>query len=160
VNINEDELRDLEPVKVKGHFTAWNYFQTLDTPRNKEFVKKFKDKYGMDRVVNEPMAAAYSAVYLWKLACEKAGSFDVDKVRAKLGDIVFDAPEGKIKIGGKNLHVSRSFMMGRIRDDRQFDIINKSSPIEPDPFPQVAFPGWGCDWATGGLKRGNPIKIR
>ena len=157
-NINEDELRGLEPERVEGHFAAWNYFQSLDTPRNKEFVKKIQNKYGKDRVVNDSMAAAYSAVYLWKIACEKAGSFDVDKVRAKLGEVEFDAPEGKIKISGKNLHVYRSFMMGRIREDKQFDIIYRTNPIEPDPFPQVAFPGWGCDWGIGGLKRGIPVR--
>lgn len=159
-SITEDELRGLEPSRMKGHLAAWSYFQTLDTPRNKEFVKNFQARHGKDRVVYDAMAAAYSAVYLWKIACEKAGSFDVDKVRARLGEVEFDAPEGKIKISAKNFHVSRSFMMGRIRDDRQFDIVHKTKPIEPDPYPQIAFPGWSCDWTAGGLKRGNPINSR
>ena len=46
VSVGEDELRGLDPAKVKGHLAAWNYFQSIDTPVNKEFVKRFKAKYG------------------------------------------------------------------------------------------------------------------
>jgi urea transport system substrate-binding protein len=159
VSVGEDELRGLPPSAVKGHLAAWNYFQSLDTPKNKEFVEKFQKKYGKDRVTDDPIAAAYAQVYLWKIACEKAGSFDVDKVRAKLGEVEFDAPEGKIKISGKNFHVFKSFMMGKIREDKQFDIIYKTAPIEPDPYPQIAFPGWSVDWSGNGLTKGAPVKI-
>src|SRR4029079_13167589 len=82
VSVGEDELRDLDPSAVKGHLAAWNYFQSLDTPKNKEFVKKFQDKYGQDRVTDDPIEAAYFQVYFWKLAVEKAGSTEVDAVRA------------------------------------------------------------------------------
>src|SRR5205823_812865 len=50
VSVGEDELRGLDPSKVKGHLAAWNYFQSVDTPKNKEFVRRFKEKYGDDRV--------------------------------------------------------------------------------------------------------------
>lgn len=161
VSVGEDELRGLDPSKVKGHLAAWNYFQSLDTPKNKEFVKKFQAKYGADRVTDDPIAAAYAQVYYWKIAVEKAGAFDVDKVRAKLGEVEFDAPEGRTKLSGKNFHTHKSFMMGRIRDDKQFDIVYKTDPIEPDPYPQIAFPGWSCDWSdkNKGLVKGTPVKI-
>src|SRR5205823_7151992 len=35
VSVGEDELRGLDPSKVKGHLAAWNYFQSLDTPQNR-----------------------------------------------------------------------------------------------------------------------------
>jgi urea transport system substrate-binding protein len=159
VSVGEDELRGLPPATVKGHLAAWNYFQSLDTPANKDFVKKFKAKYGSDRVTDDPIAAAYAQVYYWKIAVEKAGSFDVDKVRAKLGEVEFDAPEGKVKVSGKNFHCYKSFMMGKIREDKQFDIIYKTDPIEPDPYPQIAFPGWSVDWSGKGLIKGDPVKI-
>jgi len=163
VSVGEDELRGLDPSKVKGHLAAWNYFQSIDTPTNKAFVKRFQDKYGKDRVTDDPIAAAYAQVYLWKNAVEKAGSTDVDKVRAafvKGGPIGFNAPEGKIKVDPKNLHVYKAFYMGKIRDDKQFDIIYQTKLIEPDPYPQVAFPGWSVDWTTYGLKKGKKTKIQ
>ena len=117
-------LRGLDPSKVKGHLAAWNYFQSVDTPENKEFVKKFQAKYGKDRVTDDPIEAAYIGVYFWKMAVEKAKSTDVDKVREALRTgIEFDAPEGKIKLDPKTQHVYKYFRLGQILDTKQFKII-------------------------------------
>jgi urea transport system substrate-binding protein len=161
VSVGEDELRGLDPSKVKGHLAAWNYFQSLDTPKNKEFVAKFQKKYGKDRVTDDPIAAAYCQVYLWKNACELAKSFEVDDVRKALltGKVEFDAPEGLVKVSPKNLHVYKSFLMGKTRTDKQFDIIYKTPPIEPDPYPEVAFPGWTVDHSKAILKKGLQVKF-
>ena len=163
VSVGEDEFRGLDPSKVKGHLAAWNYFESINTPTNKAFVKRFKAKYGPDRVTDDPIAAAYAQVYLWKNAVEKAGSTDVDKVRDAFihgGPIGFNAPEGKIKVDPKNLHVYKAFYMGKIRADKQFDIIYQTASIEPNPYPQVAFPGWSVDWTGKGLIKGKRVKIK
>ena len=57
-SIGEDELRSLLPARVKGHLATWNYFQSIDSPRNKEFVARFQDEFGWDRVTSDPMEAA------------------------------------------------------------------------------------------------------
>ena len=162
VSVGEDELRPLTSVaEFKGHFAAWNYFQSIDTPKNKEFVKKFKDKYGKEKVTDDPIEAAYIGVYFWKMLVEKAGSTDVDKVReAMKSNITFDAPGGTVKLDPKTQHTYKSFYMGKIREDKQFDIVYKTpQPIEPDPYPQIAFPGWHVDWTKDGLKKGTAVKI-
>lgn len=167
VSVGEDELRGLDPAKVKGHLAAWNYFQSVDTPKNKKFVENFKafsDKQkagsGKDRVTDDPIEAAYIGVYFWKAAVEKAGSVEVDKVReAFKSNIEFDAPSGKVKLDAKTQHTWKPFMMGKTRDDKQFDVVYKTEPIEPIPYPQVAFPGWGCDWTKGGPTKGVEVKI-
>lgn len=146
VSVGEDELRDLPPAKVKGHLAAWNYFQSIESPKNKEFVKKFQDKYGKDRVTDDPIEAAYIGVYLWKAAVEKAGSTDVDKVRAAFkSNIEFEAPGGTIKLDPKTQHIYKRFYMGRIREDKQFDVVHKTDLIAPVPYPPVAFPDKSCD---------------
>jgi urea transport system substrate-binding protein len=160
-SVGEDELRSLLPSRVVGHLAAWNYFQSIDTPRNKEFVGRFQAERGWDRVTSDPMEAAYFQIYLWKLAVEKAGELSVDKVREALrSGIEFDAPGGKVKVDPKTQHTYKRFRMGRVRDDRQFDIIYEAPDwTEPDPYPQVAFPGWRCDWTQGGITRGPAVKI-
>jgi urea transport system substrate-binding protein len=160
-SVGEDELRNLRPEKVEGHMAAWTYFQTVPTPGNRQFVERFQSEWGSDRVMDDPMEAAYCQVYLWKLAAEKAGSFLVDEIRTALrSGIEFDAPGGKIRIDPKNQHTYKRFRMGRIRKDWQFDIVHESTDwIEPDPYPQVAFPGWHCDWTKDGLAKGQKIEI-
>jgi urea transport system substrate-binding protein len=161
VSVGEDELRGLDPAKVKGHLAAWNYFQSIDTSKNKEFVAKFKAKYGQDRVTDDPIEAAYFQVYFWKQAVDKAGTTDVDQVRMALRDQEFDAPGGKVKCDPRTQHTYKPFRMGKIRDDKQFDIVYTTPTwIAPDPFPQVAFPGWSCDWTKDGLIRGKEVEIK
>ena len=160
VSVGEDELRGLDPSKVKGHLAAWNYFQSLPNDKNKEFVAKFKKKYGENRVTDDPIEAAYIQVYLWKMAVEKAKSTDVDAVRkAFLSGIEFDAPGGKVKLDPKNQHIAKRFHMGKIRDDKQFDVIYSTELIDPEPYPQIAFPGWSVDWTKDGIKKGAAVKI-
>lgn len=64
---------------------------------NALFVSSFKGAYGLDRVTNDPMEAAYIAVYIWKQAAEQAGVIDVTKLRAAAYGQVFDAPEVRQK---------------------------------------------------------------
>jgi urea transport system substrate-binding protein len=152
VSVGEDELRGLEPPIVEGHLAAWNYFQTVNTPENKEFVKKFQDKYGKDRVTDDPIEAAYYQVYLWKQAVEKAKTTDVDKVIEAVRGQTFKAPGGMVKVDEKNNHTWKTFRLGKIRGDRQFDTIFESKEwIRPEPYPQVAYPGMDCDWTKGGI---------
>ena len=112
-------------------------------------------------MTDDPIEAAYTQVYLWKLAAEKAGSFDVDKVRKALGSVTdFEAPSGKVKMDPKTQHMFKRFRLGRIREDRQFEIVHESADwIAPDPYPQMSFPGWKCDWTHNGITEGEPVQI-
>ncbi len=160
-SVGEDELRSLLPANVKGHLSAWSYFQSIDTRSNRDFVTRFKRTYGYDCVTDDPIEAAYTQVFVWKLAVERAGSFDVDKVReAFRSDIELEAPGGKLKIDPKTQHAFKRFRLGRVREDRQFDIVYESDGlIAPVPYPEVAFPGWHCDWTQDGLTRGHDVDI-
>lgn len=141
-SVGEDELRAMEVEKLVGHLAAWNYFQSIDTPENKAFVKSFKDYCakkglpgGKDRVTGDPIEAAYYGVYVWKAAAEKAGSFDVDKVREAVYGMEFDAPGGKKKMHKTNQHTYKPVYIGEINDEGQFDIIwDSEGLVEPDSY--------------------------
>lgn len=149
VSIAEEEVKAIGVEYLKGHYAAWNYFQTVDTPANKKFVEAFKKEYGADRVLNDPMEAAYIAVYLWKQAVEKAGSTDLAKVRQAAYGQTIDAPEGKVTMNG-NHHISKIVRIGEVRDDGLFNIIYATSaPVEPIPWNQYVkeTKGFACDWS-------------
>ncbi len=78
----------------------------------------------------------------------------------KLGEVLVDAPGGRIKVDPKTHHLYKKFRLGRIGLDRQFEIVYESRDlIAPEPFPSFAFPGWECDWTRGGLTKGPPPNI-
>ena len=69
-------------------------------------------------------------------------------------------PEGHISVGCvKNNHVKKAFRMGKIRADKQFDIVFATAPLDPEPYPQIAFPGWHCDWTKGALTQGKDVEF-
>ncbi|MCX6023730.1 MAG: transporter substrate-binding protein, partial [Chloroflexi bacterium] len=108
---------------------------TTDTPENKKFVAAYKAKYGEKRVTDDPIEAGYFGVYLWAKAVEKAGSTDVDKVKAAAKGISFAAPEGTVTINGENQHVSKPVRIGKVRADGLIDeVFATPKPVEPDPF--------------------------
>jgi urea transport system substrate-binding protein len=127
VSIAEEEVKAIGPDYLKGHYAAWNYFQTVDTPANQKFVAAFKQKYGEDRVTNDPMEAGYIAVYLWKQAVEKAGTADdLDKVRAAAFGQKFEAPEGTVTLDANN-HLAKFVRIGEVREDGMFEIVNATN---------------------------------
>ena len=135
--VSENEIEGIGRENAVGYYACMGYFQSQKNPQNERFVKAFKAKYGAERVIGDPMQCAYNAVYLWKLASEKAKSFDVPKVVAASSGLEFDAPEGKIRIHASNQHVAKKVRVGRARPDGQFDIVYESAVIEPNPFPKL-----------------------
>lgn len=117
VSIAEEEVQGIGAQNIAGQLTAWNYYQTLDNPVNKAFVKAFKDKYGQNRVTSDPMEAAYVSVYLWKNTVEKGKSFDVKAIQDNCGGVTFDAPEGLVTIDGGNHHITKTARIGEIHPD-------------------------------------------
>ncbi|HEY9859027.1 MAG TPA: urea ABC transporter substrate-binding protein [Candidatus Obscuribacterales bacterium] len=150
VSIAEEEVKAIGPEYLKGHYAAWNYFQTVDTPANKKFVEAFKAKYGSDRVTNDPMEAAYVAVYIWKQGVEKAGTADdMEKVRAAAVGQTFDAPEGQVSLDA-NHHLSKVVRIGEVRDDGLFEIVySTDKAVAPVPWNQYVAEtkGFACDWS-------------
>ncbi|MGG1311381.1 urea ABC transporter substrate-binding protein [Cohnella laeviribosi] len=144
VSVAEEEIKGIGANVLAGHYAAWNYYQTTDTPENKTFVAAYKEKYGQDRVTADPIEAGYNAVYLWAAAVEKAGSTDVDKVREAAKGIEFNAPEGKVTIDGETQHLYKKVRIGEVQPDGQFkEVWSTPDPVKPDPYLK------GYDWAQG-----------
>jgi urea transport system substrate-binding protein len=137
VSIAEEEVKSIGTQYLAGQLTAWNYYQTTPGAANEKFVKAYKAKYGAGKPTSDPMEAAYTSIYLWKAMVEKAGSFDVAKVKAAAdaGGITFDAPEGLVTVDGPTQHVFKTARIGKIGDDGLItEVWNSGSPVKPDPY--------------------------
>ncbi len=135
-SIAEDEIVSLNAKDMAGDYTAWNYFQSIDSHDNQNFVSNFKEKYGEHRVTDDPMEAGYIGVHLFAKAVEKAGSDDVNAIRDAIPGLTFAAPEGIVGVNPENQHLSKVVRIGQILEDGQFKIVASSDvPIHPIPFP-------------------------
>ncbi|NVN50082.1 urea ABC transporter substrate-binding protein [Mycolicibacterium hippocampi] len=144
VSIAEEEVGGIGVQNIDGQLTAWDYYQTIDSPVNNAFVEAYKAKFGADKPTSDPMEAAYVSVFLWKNTVEKAQSFDVKAIQDNADGVTFDAPEGLVTIDGENHHITKTARIGEIRPDGLiYTIWESPGPIEPDPFLK-SYP-----WAAG-----------
>lgn len=133
----EEDIKGMGPQYAEGHLFAWNYFQTVDTPESTQFTKKYKELYGEDRVTGDPIEDAYNGVYLWKAACEKAQSFEVEDVikACETGKIEYKAPEGLVTIEPETHHLYKMVRVGKADADGQIQgVWATEDRVKPDPW--------------------------
>jgi len=143
-SVGEEELRGVDAKPLVGHLAAWNYFMSIKSPANAEFIKKWsayakaknipghKDK----PLTNDPMEATYIGIMMWKAAVEKAKSTDTDKVIAAMAGQTFKAPSGITStMDAKNHHLHKSVFIGEIKADGQFNVVWKTpGPVKAQPW--------------------------
>jgi len=137
ISVTEDEISGIGGENIAGAYACMKYFQSLDNPNNKAFVAAFKKMYGEKAVIGDVTQAAYLGPWLWKLTCEKAGSFDVDKIAVASSGVEFKgAPEGYVRIHDSNHHLWSRTRVGLAQADGQFKVVYETPDlIEPNPFP-------------------------
>ncbi len=134
VSVAEEEITGIGVENIEGHLTAWNYYQTVDTPVNNTFVEAFKAEYGEDRVTADPIEAGYVGVKIWAAAAEAAGSIAVDDVREAAKGLKLDMPEGPVTVSDWNQHIFKTGRIGVVNAEGLIDTVWESDgPIEPDP---------------------------
>ncbi len=163
-SVAEDELRGMDKTALVGHLAAWNYYQSVDTPQNKQFVANFKAYCkknnlpdGEKRVTDDPIEAAYLGVHVWKQAVEKAGTTEVNAVRKAVYGQKFLAPGGEIMMDEANQHTHKPVLIGEILKDGQLKVVWRSKGlVKPEPWSEYTNPDKGCDWVNhqGTYKKG------
>ena len=145
-SVGEQELRGLDPKPLVGQLAAWNYFMSIKSPANTEFIKKWSDYAKAKNIpgdkdkplTNDPMEATYIGINMWAQAVKKAGSTDTDKVIAAMAGQTFKAPSGiTSEMDPKNHHLHKSVFIGEVRPDGQFNVVWKTpGPVKANPWSQ------------------------
>ena len=120
-------------------------FQSQERPENVKFVEAFKAKFGQDRVTGDPIEKGYVGVNMWKLACEKAGTFDIEEVLKAVIGVEFDAPGG-LHTMQVNHHTRKPVFVGQHRADGQFDILDDLGYVQPRTWDPLIAGTKICDW--------------
>ncbi len=133
VSIAEGELQRIGTAAT-GHYACWSYFQSLDRPANHQFVAQFQQRYGRDRVTSDPIATAYTQVYLWHQAVTRSQTTATDAVRQALYHQTWESPGGRVHCE-PNHHLQKECHIGQIQSDGQFKIVYSSDgPLKPLPW--------------------------
>ncbi|CAM5243167.1 urea ABC transporter substrate-binding protein [Streptomyces spiroverticillatus] len=157
--LNESELSAMDARRMAGNYVAMNYFQSVRTPENAAFVRRYRARYGPDAVISDPAEASYSSVMLWARAVRDAGSADPAAVTEALRGASWQSPGGTVFVDRENLHLWKTARLGRIRTDGQMDVVWESEtvihPVPYSPFRRRQdwndllkglYEGWGGRW--------------
>lgn len=127
-SVGEEELAGIDTKPLVGHLAAWNYFESVDSDLNDDFVEKWHKFTGNEkRVTNDPMEATYIGFNMWVQAVEKAGTTDYNAVQDALIGISVPNLSGGIATMMPNHHITKPVFIGEIQDDGQFEIVDSTS---------------------------------
>jgi urea transport system substrate-binding protein len=163
-SVGENDLIGIGEPGV-GHYAAWSYFQSVDREENREFVRKFSERFPR-RVISDPMETVYFGIQLWAQAVQAAGSFEPNAVHEAIKGCSLEAPEGGVRIDSDTRYTWRPMRIGRVQKDGQFKLVYQSGwALRPEPFPSTRprsewerflrdlYTAWDDHWEAGRNKR-------
>ncbi len=132
---SEAEVAEMSPAAAAGHITAAPFFSALATPAAARFVQQFRSSYGADAPVTAGAEAAYFQVGLIASAIGQAGTADPALVRAALGTLEHDAPQGAVRIDPGNNHTYLWPRVAKLDAQGKFRIVwDPGVRVQPDPY--------------------------
>jgi len=129
-SVGEEELSGIDTKPLVGHLAAWNYFMSVDSPINDEFIESWqKFIKSEDRVSNDPMEAHYIGFNMWVKAVEKAGTTDAAAVQDAIIGVTVANLTGGYSAMMPNHHITKPVLIGEIQDDGQFEVVWQTSGL-------------------------------
>ncbi|HXF52592.1 MAG TPA: urea ABC transporter substrate-binding protein [Hyphomicrobiaceae bacterium] len=131
-SVGEEELAGVDTKNLVGHLAAWNYFQSIKSKANDEFIAKWRAFTGNPkRVTNDPMEAHVIGFNMWVKAVEKVKTTDADAVIDALPGIEVPNLTGGMSKMLANHHITKPVFIGEIRADGQFDVVWQTKDLVP-----------------------------
>lgn len=126
-SVGEEELSGIDTGPLVGHLAAWNYFMSVETDSNFDFIDAWLEFIGDDdRVTNDPMEAHYVGFNLWAEAVEKAGTTDAAAVQDTIIGLSVPNLTGGMATMLPNHHITKPVLIGEIQDDGQFLVVSQT----------------------------------
>lgn len=129
-SVGEEEMAAIGTGYHSGHLSAWNYFMSLDTPQNREFIAALRSFTGNPQhMVSDPMEAHYIGFRMWVQAVEKAGTTDVSQVlEALIGQETENLSGSRARLL-PNHHITKPVYVGEYQADQQYKIVWRSKGL-------------------------------
>lgn len=143
-DLQECELAEIKQDAAVGQLCAASYFDSLETAENRAFKARLNAWRPDGRTVSSVFASAYTAVSLCIASIEACGSEEPALVRGEILSRPWPTVFGELVVDPTTNHAALPFHLGRINDERGFDVIASRPALAADPY------------LTGGRKRAAP----
>ena len=126
-SVGEEELSGIDTKPLVGHLAAWNYFESVDSDSNDDFIEEWHKYTGDEkRVTNDPMEATYIGFNMWVKAVEKAGTTESNAVQNALIGVTVPNLSGSYATMMPNHHITKPVLIGEIQEDGQFQVVDET----------------------------------
>ncbi len=126
-SVGEEELSGIDTKPLVGHLAAWNYFESVDSDANDDFIEEWHKYTGDEkRVANDPMEATYIGFNMWVKAVEKAGTTESNAVQDALIGVTVPNLSGSYATMMPNHHITKPVLIGEIQEDGQFQVVDET----------------------------------
>lgn len=126
-SVGEEELSGIDTKSLVGHLAAWNYFESVDSDANDDFIEEWHKYTGDEkRVTNDPMEATYIGFNMWVKAVEKAGTTESNAVQNALIGVTVPNLSGSYATMMPNHHITKPVLIGEIQEDGQFQVVDET----------------------------------
>ncbi len=126
-SVGEEELSGIDTKPLVGHLAAWNYFESVDSDANDDFIEEWHKYTGDEkRVTNDPMEATYIGFNMWVKAVEKAGTTESNAVQDALVGVTVPNLSGSYATMMPNHHITKPVLIGEIQEDGQFQVVDET----------------------------------
>ena len=126
-SVGEEELSGIDTKPLVGHLAAWNYFESVDSDANDDFIEEWHKYTGDEkRVTNDPMEATYIGFNMWVKAVAKAGTTESNAVQNALIGVTVPNLSGSYATMMPNHHITKPVLIGEIQEDGQFQVVDET----------------------------------
>lgn len=126
-SVGEEELSGIDTKPLVGHLAVWNYFESVDSDANDDFIEEWHKYTGDEkRVTNDPMEATYIGFNMWVKAVEKAGTTESNAVQDALIGVTVPNLSGSYATMMPNHHITKPVLIGEIQEDGQFQVVDET----------------------------------
>jgi urea transport system substrate-binding protein len=116
---------------AEGSYTALPFFTVADAPGVKPFLDAYAASFGAGQIPSGGEGVgAYDAVYLYKMAVEKAGSTDPKAVAAALPGLSFEGPTGPVTITPSH-YLQQTINLVQARDGK-YVLVDSFPNMDPE----------------------------
>lgn len=138
LSLADGMVAKISPHYYSNMYSAWTYLSSSENERNKQFLDKYRLKYGTTEDLNDPAVTAYAAMYLLQQAIKSAPNIKPRVIRDKLLRQSSASPAGAIYIDPLNGHGWRTlYITNRASDGSHLLKWSSVAPIRPVVYPKL-----------------------
>lgn len=165
MSIDENSVKAISKELIKGHYTTWTYFSSIESKENQDIKERLKNRFGKEFILTDSGYSIYTAFRLWEKVVKESGTDDVNTVLKKIKKQSLKTAAGIVYVDQKNNHLHKEIRIAKYTNDTFKPVWESKILVAPTPYKmfqtrafweqKVAqlYSEWGEEWQSKDVYR-------